>query len=231
MIILGLGGILSDAACALLRDGELVAAVEEKKIAAALYGGRSAGAGDRRLPSDRQVKPEQVDCVAVGAAVRAAGDSVHLQIARAVSEARFAVVEHHTAHAASAYFLVAFDEATVLTLDRGGRFSCGARWRATGLSLQLEKELYFPDSFGDLYGRVTELLGFERMPMSTRSVALDGWRRPVRCAVRIDDRCGRATTGLASTGRVSRITSASRRLRCEAVPGLGSTADAPFRRS
>ena len=33
MIILGIGGILSDAACALLRDGELVAAVEEKKIA------------------------------------------------------------------------------------------------------------------------------------------------------------------------------------------------------
>ena len=33
MIILGLGGLLSDAACALLRDGELVAAIEEKKVA------------------------------------------------------------------------------------------------------------------------------------------------------------------------------------------------------
>ena len=33
MIILGLGGILKDAAAALLRDGELVAAIEEKKIA------------------------------------------------------------------------------------------------------------------------------------------------------------------------------------------------------
>ena len=27
--------------------------------------------------------------------------------------------------------------------------------------LRLEKELFYPDSFGDLYGRVTELLGFQ----------------------------------------------------------------------
>ena len=33
MIILGLGGIPRDPACAVLKDGELVAAVEEKKVA------------------------------------------------------------------------------------------------------------------------------------------------------------------------------------------------------
>ena len=33
MIVLGLGGILSDAACAVLKDGELLAAVEERKVA------------------------------------------------------------------------------------------------------------------------------------------------------------------------------------------------------
>ena len=32
MIILGIGGILGDAAAAVLRDGELVAAVEESKL-------------------------------------------------------------------------------------------------------------------------------------------------------------------------------------------------------
>jgi carbamoyltransferase len=48
----------------------------------------------------------------------------------------------------------------VLTLDRGGDLHCGARWRADANGLQLEKELFYPDSLGDLYGRVTELLGF-----------------------------------------------------------------------
>ncbi len=34
------------------------------------------------------------------------------------------------------------------------------RWRASGNQIQLESDLYYPDSLGDLYGRVTELLGF-----------------------------------------------------------------------
>jgi carbamoyltransferase len=73
---------------------------------------------------------------------------------------RIVVVEHHTAHAASAYYPSPFEEATVLTLDRAGDFRCGTRWHAAGTQLSLERELYYPDSLGDLYGRVTELLGF-----------------------------------------------------------------------
>jgi carbamoyltransferase len=69
-------------------------------------------------------------------------------------------VEHHAAHAASAYYPSPFDDATVLTLDRDGDFRSAARWRASGNQLHLEKDLYYPDSLGDLYSRVTELLGF-----------------------------------------------------------------------
>ena len=39
MIILGLGGLSKDAACAVLKDGELVAAVEERKVARQATGG------------------------------------------------------------------------------------------------------------------------------------------------------------------------------------------------
>ncbi len=70
------------------------------------------------------------------------------------------MVEHHAAHAASAYYPSPFDEATVLTLDRDGDFRSAARWHASGNQLHLEKDLYYPDSLGDLYSRVTELLGF-----------------------------------------------------------------------
>src|SRR5581483_6071238 len=74
--------------------------------------------------------------------------------------AQIVMVEHHAAHAASAYYPSPFDEATVLTLDRDGDFRSAAKWRASGNQLQLEKDLYYPDSLGDLYGRVAELLGF-----------------------------------------------------------------------
>ena len=49
----------------------------------------------------------------------------------------------------------------MLTLDQWGDLRCGARWQAHGTGMTLEQEQYFPDSLGDLYGRVTELLGFE----------------------------------------------------------------------
>ena len=49
----------------------------------------------------------------------------------------------------------------MLTLDREGDFRCGSLWRAaTATRSRSEKEIYYPDSLGDLYGRVTELLGF-----------------------------------------------------------------------
>jgi carbamoyltransferase len=70
------------------------------------------------------------------------------------------MVEHHAAHAASAYFPSPFKDAIVLTLDRDGDFRSAARWHASGNQIQLEKDAYYPDSLGDLYGRVTELLGF-----------------------------------------------------------------------
>ncbi len=70
------------------------------------------------------------------------------------------MVEHHAAHAASAYYPSPFDDATVLTIDRDGDFRSAARWHASGNQLHLEKDLYYPDSLGDLYSRVTELLGF-----------------------------------------------------------------------
>ena len=51
MIILGLGGILKDGAAALLRDGELVAAIEENKIARHRSPGGSADGIHGRVPA------------------------------------------------------------------------------------------------------------------------------------------------------------------------------------
>jgi len=158
MNILGIGGIRNDAACALLRDGQLTAAVEEKKIA------RHSAAGELPVHAIAscltigKVIAADVDCVAV---VRPFGEGLNLTLRAMFPKARVVVVEHHTAHAASAWYPSPFDDATVLTLDRLGDLRCGARWKASGTDLHVEEELYVPDSLGDLYGRVTELLGYQ----------------------------------------------------------------------
>ena len=163
MMTLGIGGLQGDTAAAILKDDQLLAAVEESKLAR--HRPRSHQAGElpgRAIATCLELacaKPAQIDAVAVVRPVPTS-DDFHLQIRAQFPNSRIAIVEHHQAHAASAYYCSPFDEATVLTLDRGSDFRCGARWHAHGTQLTIEQEQYSPDSLGDFYGRVTELLGF-----------------------------------------------------------------------
>jgi carbamoyltransferase len=162
MLTLGIGGLLGDTAAAILKDDTLVAAVEESKLRRHAH---FAGAGelpDRAIATCLELagaRPSDVDAVNVVRPIPRS-DDFHLQLRAQFPNSRIGVVEHHLAHAASAYYCSPFNEATVLTLDRGGDFRSGSRWRAHGTQLTLEQEHHSPDSIGDLYGRVTELLGF-----------------------------------------------------------------------
>jgi carbamoyltransferase len=159
MLILGIGGIGGDAACAVLRDGVLLAAIEEPKLTRrAAQGGEMPAQSVAACLELAGAQPHQVDAVAI---VRPIPDhEFHLKLRGQFPNSRILIVEHHLAHAASAYYPSPFEEATVLALDRGGDFRCGTRWQARGTRLAIEQEQYLSDSLGDLYGRVTEFLGF-----------------------------------------------------------------------
>ena len=162
MVILGIGGIAGDAASAILKDGRLAGAIEESKLVRrrthrSLHG-EMPEQGMAACLELAGARHEQVDVVAIARPIP--DPDFHLKLRARFPKSRTAVVEHHMAHAASAYYLSPFDEATVLTLDRAGDLRCGSRWRGRGSRMTPEQEHYFPDSLGLLYGRVTELLGF-----------------------------------------------------------------------
>jgi len=161
MIVIGLGGLLNDAACALLKNGEVLAAVEEAKMTRGQRPGGLPQAAIEECLRLSGATRDQVDCVAlVRPIARGPEAALHMALRDQFPHAEVVVVEHHMAHAASAFFASPFESATVLTLDHAGDFRCGARWRASGDQIELEKEWYYPDSLGRLYGAVTELLGF-----------------------------------------------------------------------
>jgi carbamoyltransferase len=162
MIILGIGGIRSGAASVVLKDGELVAAVEESKLVRRTQGSNHGELPERAIASCLELagaRPEEVDAVTVVRPVPESG--FHLKLRAHFPNSRIVALEHHLAHAASAYYPSPFEEATVVTLDRAGDFRCGSRWHARDTQMTVEQEQYYPDSLGDLFGRVTELLGFE----------------------------------------------------------------------
>ncbi|MCP5118111.1 MAG: carbamoyltransferase [bacterium] len=162
MIILGIGGILNDAACAILDNGKLSAAVEQNKVARRKRPGELPEECITSCLKLAGAKVSDVDCVAIVRPLAAGPEAaLHMELRARFPKSDIVVVDHQAAHAASAFYASPFEKATVLTLDRAGDFRCGARWRGAGSQLQTEKELYYPDSLGDLYGRVTALLGFQ----------------------------------------------------------------------
>jgi len=162
MIILGIGGILNDAAAAVVSGGRLLAAVEQKKLLRTHRAGDLPEAAIRECLRMAGTTGEQVDCVAVARPLGAGAEtSLQLALRALFPAAELVLVDHHLAHAASAFYASPFSAAHVLTLDRAGDLRCGALWRGEGSDLRVQRELYFPDSLGDLYGRVAALLGFQ----------------------------------------------------------------------
>jgi carbamoyltransferase len=91
---------------------------------------------------------------------------------------RFHFVEHHVAHAASAFFPAPFERAAVLTLD--GRGECVSTYLGVGDGLHLEKvnEVPLPHSLGLLYERVTSHLGFLNSSDEYKVMALASYGTP-----------------------------------------------------
>lgn len=68
--------------------------------------------------------------------------------------------EHHEAHAASAFYPSPFDEAAILTIDGVGEWATASYGFGKGKEITLLKELHFPDSLGLLYSAFTYFTGF-----------------------------------------------------------------------
>ena len=69
--------------------------------------------------------------------------------------------EHHEAHAASAFYPSPFNEAAILTMDGVGEWATASYGFGKGQALTLLEELHFPDSLGLLYSAFTYFTGFK----------------------------------------------------------------------
>ncbi|MBV9403924.1 MAG: hypothetical protein JOZ48_13575 [Acidobacteriaceae bacterium] len=159
--ILGLGGLLSDPACCVIKAGEIASAVEQAKVSRQDRPGTFPEEAYRIALEVARIKPEHVDCVALARPFAAGSESaVLLELRARFPGAEIVVVEHHHAHAASSYYASDFESAAVLSIDRAGDFRSAMLFRGERNQITPVRELYFPDSLGDVFNRVTELLGF-----------------------------------------------------------------------
>ena len=151
-VVVGISGAKQNAAAALVVDGELRAFCEQERVTRV----RRAGLADASLPG------EALDTV-----LGCAGGLARSAILRYVTaetgiqlpdSLRRQTLDHHQAHAATAFFLSPFETATVFVCDRHSAAQMSA-WLGTADGLREVKCLASGQGFASLYSECSELLG------------------------------------------------------------------------
>jgi carbamoyltransferase len=77
------------------------------------------------------------------------------------TKAKMRFVDHHLAHAISAYGFSGFDDAAVVVMDGRGAWEATSIWHGRNGRLEHILTIPFPDSIGYFYSQFTEFLGFQ----------------------------------------------------------------------
>ncbi|MEO5346702.1 MAG: hypothetical protein H7834_10040 [Magnetococcus sp. YQC-9] len=183
--VLGISAHYHNAAVCLLQDGKLVAAAEEERFSRVKHDPTMPKAATRFCLRQAGLTMADIDCVAyyevpvnklgrqlwmgLPGCQRRADEIARMDPKRAEREIRTILgfdgpiewVEHHLAHAASAFHYSGFEEAAILTVDGVGEWTTTSYGHGAGQSLTLFEEVEFPNSIGLLYSTLTSYLGFK----------------------------------------------------------------------
>jgi carbamoyltransferase len=98
-----------------------------------------------------------------------------------LQKTRLMPVEHHLAHASSAYHLSGFKEKTaILGVDGRGEYASTFFGYGENGQIHKIKEFYEPDSIGGMYGAITEFLGFEMLDGEFKVMGMAPYGDPSR---------------------------------------------------
>lgn len=189
--ILGISAFYHDAAAALIRDGEIIAAAQEERFTrkkhdpsfprnAIDYCLREAGIGESDLsivafyekPFIKFERLLETYLTYAPFGIRSFISAMPPWIKQKLfikeyiqKELNYSGIiifpEHHHSHAASAFYPSPFNEAAILTVDGVGEWATASFGKGKGNSIELCSEIRFPHSLGLLYSAFTYYCGFK----------------------------------------------------------------------
>jgi carbamoyltransferase len=204
MNILGLNAFHGDASAAMLRDGQLVAALEEERLnrikhwaGLPLQAAKAClqGVQPDHIAISRNPKAHLTDKLlrvmlrphrwlsfrsraANSARITQVGHALSAEgiVPRATRQVYF--VEHHRAHLASAFFASPFEEAAVISIDGFGDFSSVMWGVGKGNQIEVRGSVSFPHSLGIFYTAFTQFLGFPKYGDEYKMMGLSAYGEP-----------------------------------------------------
>ncbi len=205
--IVGISTHHPDAAVAAVREGRLIAAVEEERFrrikhwagypelalrwAVEELGGEASSVtafAVARQPRAYAARKVALALRNPGSLRRALGRARNLAEVGTVESrlretfaldgVRVIAVEHHLAHLASAFFPSPFQEAACLSVDGFGDFVSTMTGRGRGSSIEVLDRICFPHSLGIFYSAMTQFLGFPNFGDEYKVMGLAAYGEP-----------------------------------------------------
>lgn len=183
MYILGLGGSLHDFSACLIRDGEILVAIEEERITRQKHAvnkkdleraivNNQLWKFTQRVPNNTLkasveycLKYAEIDYVDIDLVITT-DSNTYLPVVNSFQH--MVIMNHHMSHIASAYYASGYKEAAVLVVDgRGSKVTYNNKtgYESVTLAYAKENKIYILDkvldhSIGHFYSAVTLALGF-----------------------------------------------------------------------
>lgn len=208
MNVLGINAYHGNASAAIVRDGQLIAAVEEERFNRVKYAAGFPAAAIRYCLKEAGLTIADVDHVAVPrdpfarlatkiayalrmpsfarerAKVLVKFTGIPQALAQAFDSdpakltAKFHRVEHHVAHLASAFYCSPFEDAALLSADGLGDFASSMWGAGFGPHINIHGSVAFPHSLGLYYSAVTQYLGFLKFGDEYKVMGLAAYGQP-----------------------------------------------------
>ena len=93
---------------------------------------------------------------------------------------KFVPIQHHLAHASSAYHLSGYRDAAIMSIDGVGEFATTWFGHGSDGEIKCTAQFYAPDSLGGMYGSVAEFLGFEMLDGEFKVMGMAPYGDPTR---------------------------------------------------
>lgn len=190
MIILGISCYYHDAAAAIIRDGEIIAAAQEERFTRKKHDANFPKNAIEFCLKTAECTIKDVDYVAfydkpflkferlletylayVPRGLNSAWKGIPVWIKEKLwisdlikndlqYDGKLLFPEHHQSHAASAFYPSPFEDSAVLTMDGVGEWTSSSISHGSGNKLNMLVEQHFPHSLGLLYSAFTYYCGF-----------------------------------------------------------------------
>jgi carbamoyltransferase len=207
-IILGINALHSDSSACIIKNGELVCALEEERLSRKKHTSQFPIMAINECLKISKINVQSITDIAVNSNPKSnlwqkiffnlkninikknneffkrfkSKNNLKNLICEKLnikSNIKFHNIEHHTSHIASAYFPSNFNKTNALSIDGSGDFVSLVIAECDNQKIKITEKIYFPNSLGIFYQAMTQFLGFKNFGDEYKVMGLASYGKPI----------------------------------------------------